>query len=59
MRSGEIRSDQVRKPQVKGGPGVVLGGRGVSWRIFGEFLPDFGGVWGPKKKSRISEELKL
>ena len=35
-----------------GGPGVVLGDPGGSWRIFGEFLPDFGGS-GRKKKSLL------
>ena len=40
----------MRKPQVKGGPGRSWGGPGRSWVGPGEFLKDFGGSVGAKKK---------
>ena len=40
----------MRKPQVKGGPGRSWVGPGRSWAGPGEFLEDFGGSGGPKKK---------
>ena len=45
----------MRKPQVRGGPGAVLGDSGGSWGTFGGFLPDFGGSGGPKKRLHFQE----
>ena len=45
----------MRKPQVKGGPGRSWVGPGRSWAGPGEFLEDFGGSGGPKKKVAFPE----
>ena len=46
----------MRKPQVKGGPGRSWAGPGRSWAGPGEFLEDFGGSGGAKKKGCISRK---
>ena len=45
----------MRKVQVKGGPGRSWVGPGRSWAAPGEFLEDFWGSGGPKKKVAFPE----